>query len=325
MSLKKAAECVRKNNSFIITSHTNVEPDALGSELAFYSLLKKLKKRAVVVNAEKVPLEYSYMRGVEKIKVLSPALKKAKFDCFAIVDCSGLSRCGKAGVMSSRAGSILNIDHHISNDYFADVNWVEPRASSASEMVYSLFKYMRVPLDKPTARLLYLGILTDTGSFRYSNTTGDTHRIAAELLKYGLDASAIYREAYSNIPFRQMRALGEALTGIKIDRCGKLAWLSLKNNFNGRKEESFDLSEQLLSLMRAIRGVEVAVLFRKDFSGKGFVRVNLRSQGKLDVNKIAGEFSGGGHRTASGCTIAGALEKAEKKVLSKIKENIKCR
>jgi len=324
MSLKKCAEAIRKNSSFLITSHTNAEPDALGSELALYLLLKKLKKRAVVVNDEAVPAEYAYMKGTQGIKVYSPAIKRIKFDCFCIVDCSSLSRCGKVGVLAAGAKKMLNIDHHISNSFFAKVNWVDAHVSSASEMVYHLFRHMRVKLDPVAAKLLYLGILTDTGSFRYTNTTPGTHLIAAELLKYGLDAADVYKEAYSNIPFPQMKLLGAGLTGIKRSACGRLAWLKLKGSFRKKGDSSFDLSEQLLSLMRAIKGVEVAVLFREGFSAKGEVRVNLRSQGKLDVNRIAAHFGGGGHRTASGCTIKGTLQKTENAVLRTIREKLRC-
>lgn len=324
MSLKKCAEYIRKNNSFLITSHTSAEPDALGSELALYLLLKRLKKRAVIVNDETVPAEYAYIRGTQKIKTYQPAMKKMKFDCFCIVDCSSLSRCGRVSSLARGAKVVLNIDHHISNSFFAGVNWVDAQVSSASEMVYHLFRYMRVKIDPLAARLLYLGILTDTGSFRYTNTTAGTHLVAAELLKYGLDAADIYKEAYSNIPFPRMKLLGAGLSGVKRGACGKLVWLRLKKSFCKNGSGSFDLGDQLLTLMRAIKGVEVAVLFREDFSARGEVRVNLRSQGRLDVNRVAAQFGGGGHRTASGCTIKGTLQKAETAVLAKIREKLRC-
>jgi len=324
MSLRKAAECVRKKSSFVITTHTSAEGDALGSELALYNLLKKLGKQAVIINDDALLLEYAFLPGVKKIKRFNSALKAVKFDCLALVDCSDISRCGSVSAMNTGRQTVLNIDHHISNTYFADANWVDPHASSASEMVYRLFKYMRISLDKETAKLLYVGILTDTGSFHYSNTTSTTHRIAAGLLNYGLDVARIYKESYSNVPFDQMQVLGKALSEIRRDSRGKVVWLCL-NNDPALLPKSFDLSEHLLSLMRSIKGVEVAILFREGLRKKGEVRVNLRSEGGVDVNKVAAYFSGGGHRTASGCTIEGRLNEVAKKVLRKIKEGISCR
>ena len=323
MSLKNASECIRKNFSFVITAHTSPEGDALGAELALYNLLEKLGKQAVIINEEAFPQEYSFLTAVKKIKRFNPGLIGIKFDCFAVVDCSDLSRCGEVSRLNTGNKTVMNIDHHISNSRFADVNWVDPHASSASEMVYALFKQMRIPLDKETAKLLYVGILTDTGSFHYSNTTSNTHRVAAQLLRYGLDVARIYKEAYSNVPFSEMKLLGKALSSIRRDPSGKVAWLCLKNSPGGLGGKPFDLSEYLLGLMRSIKGIEVAVLFRDGFRKKGEVRVNLRSEGRLDVNKIAGCFLGGGHRTASGCTIAGRREEVINRVLGKIRERIR--
>ncbi|MEI6631765.1 MAG: bifunctional oligoribonuclease/PAP phosphatase NrnA [bacterium] len=322
MSLKRAAECIRRNNSFVITAHTSVEGDALGSELALYKLLKRLGKQAVIINEDALPAEYAFLPGVKKIKRFNNTTKAIKFDCFALLDCSDLSRCGKVSGIDFQNRTVLNIDHHVSNSRFGDVNWVDPLASSASEMVYRLFGEMRIPLDKETAELLYVGILTDTGSFHYSNTTGNTHKAAAELLKYGIDVAGIYKEAYSNVPFSQMKRLGKALSDIRRDSSGKVAWALLKDDSRGLEAKAFDLSEYLLSSMRSIKGVEVAVLFREGLPGKGKVRVNLRSQGLVDVNKVAGCFFGGGHRTASGCTIAAKNKVAVSRVLSKIKERL---
>ncbi len=321
MSLKKAAECVRKNSRFLITTHTSPEGDALGSELAFYRLLKRLGKQAVIVNEDNTPLEYAFLPGIKKIKRFKDGLKKFSFDCFATLDCSDLSRCGRVAGLSSPGKQVLNIDHHISNSIFAQVNWVEPHSSSASEMVYGLFKEMRVSLDKETAMLLYVGILTDTGSFHYSNTSPATHRAAAELLSLGLNVAGVYKKAYSNVPFCQMKILGDILSTMKRDRSGKVVWLHLKHDFQESESSAFDLSEYLLSLMRSVKGVEVAVLFREGFKKRGEVRVNLRSEGRVDVNRVARSFCGGGHRTASGCTIKGKGEEVVRRVLKTIRES----
>jgi phosphoesterase RecJ-like protein len=234
-----------------------------------------------------------------------------------------LSRCGEVATLACARKKVLNIDHHISNSRFADVNWVGPHYSSASEMVYWIFKEMHLGLDKEIAMLLYVGILTDTGSFHYSNTTSKTHKVAAELISYGLNVAQIYRKTYNNVPFRQMKLLGNILSTMRRDTSGRVVWLHLKNDFKEVENTAFDLSEYLLSLMRSVKGIEVAVLFREGFRKKDEVRVNLRSQGNVDVNKVARFFYGGGHRTASGCTVKGKGKEVMRRVLRTIREGMR--
>lgn len=323
MPLKEAAAAVKKNKSFLITSHLNPEGDALGSELAFYRMLKKLGKEAVIVNEDRLSPEYGFLPGVNNIKTIGRGVKNIKFDCFVILDCSGYKRCGQVYKLNADRKPVLNIDHHISNEYFADINWVEPAASSCSEMIYKLCKKLRVPLNKQMAMSLYTGILTDTGSFRYRNTAESTHRMAAELLKHGLDVAWIYKNIYENIPLADMKLLSRILPALRCDFKGRVAWLQVKHGLLKGKKISFDLSEHLLSFARAIKGVEVAVLFKENLGVKNEIRVNFRSQGKVDVNKVAQFFGGGGHKSASGATIRGRIEEVRRKVLAKIKENLR--
>lgn len=323
MSLQKAAECVRKNKSFLVTSHTNLEGDALGSELAFANLLRKLGKRVQVVNQDPVPAEYQFLPDSKKAGVVRDSGALGTFDCFALLDCSDLSRAGSAARFCTNGRLLLNIDHHISNSYFGKVNWVDPRASSTSEMVYRLYKKMGVPFDKKAAVLLYVGMLTDTGSFRYPNTTAFTHEAAAELLGYGLSAPLLYRHAYENIPFEHMKALARILGTLRQDPSGKVIWLQIRRSFFRGGKAWFDLGEQVLTLARAVKGAELVILFKEEPGKRGTVRVNFRSQGHIDVNGIARLFGGGGHRTASGCLIRGSISQAMKKVLSGVKGFLK--
>lgn len=324
MSVKKVIACIKNHKNFLITSHTNLEGDALGSELAFYRLLKKLGKRATIVNQDGLPYGYDFLPA----KIIPKRLKemtarKMLFDCFAALDCSDLSRTGEVYKLNSGHKTILNIDHHTSNQRFGDVNWVEPQYSSSCEMIYQLYKKLRVALDRETALFLYVGILTDTGSFRYSNTTARVHEAVAELLQYNLDVSQIYKSIYNNMSIQDIKLLAKILSGIKLGEKGKLAWVQVKRSLLLEKKGSFDLSEEILSLARAIKDVEVCVLFKENLKTKDEIRVNFRSQGKTDVNKIAAYFGGGGHKTASGATLRGSLSSVARKVLAKIKKNLK--
>ncbi len=322
MSLKKAIACIKRNKRFIITAHTNLEGDALGSELAFYRLIRRLDKQAIIVNEDALPYGYEFMPNCRIINRFNKRLWDLKFDCFVILDCSDLKRCGEVAKLASPGKTILNIDHHISNRQFGDVNWIEPKASSCAELVYRLYKKLRLPLDGETATLLYAGILADTGSFRYTNTTWLTHKIASELLGYGIEVAKIYQNVFENIPFSDMRLLIEILPGIRRDASGRIAWFRIKNKMLRRRRVYFDLSERLLGFARSIKDVEVAVIFKENLKTKGEIRVNFRSQGRIDVNRIASFFGGGGHRTASGATVKGKLETVSRKVLAKIKEAV---
>ena len=319
MGINKVIDCINKHNSFVVTSHKNLEGDAVGSEIAFYMLLKKLGKKASVVNQDCAPQEYSFLKGSKFIKRYRRNMK-LKFQVLAVLDCSDKFRCGAVFELAASGQQILNIDHHISNSNFGDVNWVLPKASSASEMVYRLYKAMRVSLDSDVARALYAGILTDTGSFRYVNTSALTHRIAAELLEFNLDAFKMYRAIYESLSFFDVSLLLEILLTIERHALGKIIAFDIKQGFLKGRPIRFDLSERVLGFGRLIKNSEICVLFKEQRAGVGPVRVNLRSQGKVDVNRIAKFFGGGGHRTASGCTVSGSLEDVKKKVIKKIRQ-----
>jgi phosphoesterase RecJ-like protein len=322
VSLKKVVECVRKNKIFLITSHKNLEGDALGSELAFYRLLRAKDKKAVIINDDDLPYGYEFLPGVKGIVKYKGSLKGLKFDCLAVLDCSDLSRSGEVAKINIDKKPVLNIDHHISNLRFGDIKWVDPKASSCSEMIYRLYKELRVPLDKISATYLYAGILTDTGSFKYTNTTSFTHQAVSELLRHNLNVVEIYQNIYGNIPIQDAKLLIRVLAGIKRGSGGKVIWFEIDRKMLKNKKVSFDLGENILSFGRGIKDAEVVVLFKENLGPRDEIRVNLRSHGNVDVNKIAAYFGGGGHKTASGCTIKGKIAHVRSKVLRKIKESL---
>ncbi len=320
MSLKKVIACIKKNKSFLIATHTNPEGDALGSELAFYNLVKSLGKEAVIVNEDNLPYGYEFLPGKELMKKFGKNTQNIKFSVFVVLDCSDLKRTGEVYRLNADNKPTLNIDHHISNINFGTINWVKPHASCTCEMVYEIYKAMRLPIDKDTAIALYTGIMADTGSFHYSNTSAFAHKIAAELLKYKLDVREIYRSVYENMPFADMKLLVEILPTIRRSFGGKAVWFEVKKDtLKKRKKISIDLAEHLLTFARAIKGAEVALIFKENFVKDSEVRVNFRSQGKVDVNKIAQMFGGGGHKAASGATLHGKIETIRNKVLAKVK------
>ncbi|MBI4707006.1 MAG: bifunctional oligoribonuclease/PAP phosphatase NrnA [Candidatus Omnitrophica bacterium] len=322
MSLKKAAAAIRKNKTFLISTHTNPEGDALGSELAFYILLKKLGKTGILMNEDDIPYGYDFLPGVENIRKYKSNIRNLKFDCFVVLDCSDLKRTGEVYRINPENKPIINIDHHISNQYFGAVNCVDPHASSCSEIIFRLYKEMGVSFDSQSALSLYVGILTDTGSFRYSNTTSSTHKAVAELLKFGLNVSQIYKNTYENIPYQDIKLLSQVLPTMKRAGAGKIAWFQLRHNLLRNKKLSFDLTDNLLSFARSVKGVEVCILFKENLGVRNEVRINFRSQGKVNVNDIAFFFGGGGHKTASGATVHGNIDSVRAKVIARVKKSL---
>ncbi|MCM8770753.1 MAG: bifunctional oligoribonuclease/PAP phosphatase NrnA [Candidatus Omnitrophica bacterium] len=319
MSLEKVVQCIKENKRFLITSHVNLEGDALGSELACFKLLRRKKKQVVILNQDKVPAEYNFLPHIKEIK---NKIQNFSFDAAIILDCSDFSRCGRVRELFSADKITINIDHHISNNNFADINWVEPSCSSTAEMIYHLYKKLCVPLDKDSALDLYTGILTDTGSFRYANTNYRTHLVVAQLLKTGVLPEVVYKNIYQSHAFDDVKLLTRVFPLIRRDREGKLVWFSIPKKILKKSSVSFDLTEAVLAFGRQIKGVEVVVLFKENLGQANQIKVNLRSQGKYDVNRIASFFGGGGHRTASACTLNGNLNDVCKKVLRKIKESL---
>jgi bifunctional oligoribonuclease and PAP phosphatase NrnA len=326
MDIKTVIAFIREHKRFLISSHTNMEGDALGSELAFAFLLKKLGKTPVIVNEDGVPYGYDFLPGIGMITRYSGAMRELQFDCFVALDCSDLHRTGEVYRLNTGRRPVLNIDHHVSNSNFGDVNWVDPRACCACELVWRLYKKLRVPISKDAATALYAGILTDTGSFRYSNTTSATHAIASELVAKGVDVPAVHRNIYGNIPYGDLKLLSQILPTMQRSSDGKIVWFEIgRELLKKQKKIYFDLSESILNFARSLKGVEVVVLFKENVSTEGEVRVNFRSQGIVDVNAIAQMFGGGGHRTASGTTIKGELAHIKRHVLAAVKRAFNAR
>jgi len=320
--MKKILEAIKKHKRFIITAHVNPEGDSLGSQLAMYELVRAFGKEAVILDSDPCPEHYLFLPNTAAIS--NDVQAEIDFDAAIVVDCPTLKRTGKVeDVIKKKGVPIINIDHHVSNENFGDVNWVDPDASSAGEMIFKLFKEANVILTKEVALCLYIAILTDTGSFNYENTSGATHEITGELLGYGLEPAVVSGSVYERRSISDIKLLGKVLSTIKMNKTGDVAYLEVTSKM--LKETGADLSksEGLINYARSIDHVKVAIIFKEDLKSPGKINISFRSKGDADVNKIASSFGGGGHMKASGCTIEGTLADAENKVLSKVEEFLK--
>ena len=322
--IKKIVKAIKNSNSFIITSHINPEGDSLGSQLAMASLLKAMNKRFIVVDNDKVPKHYAFLPDS---KIISNDIKKCKgrFDAGIVLDCPNLRRTGRVKEVITNADTIINIDHHVSNEYFGDINWVKKDASCVGEMVYRLYKECKVKITKKAALYIYIAILTDTGSFNYTNTSGTTHEIISELLSYGIEPYDVSRRVYENKTIGELRLLGKVLSGLKVALDGKVAYAAARKSVFKETKTGPQACENFVNFARSIRGTDVAVFFRESIDKKNKFHVSFRSSGKADVNKIASFFGGGGHKSASGCIVYGNFNNVKSRVLDKVKSEIRRR
>lgn len=322
MIKKQILETIKQYKSFIIAAHVNPEGDSIGSQIAMANLLRIMGKSVRIINADNVPKNLMFLPGADKIELLNIKVHKdIEFDAAIILDCPNLERIGQVKQLLKKQ-TVVCIDHHISNDRFGDINWTDHKASSAGEMVYNLFKTANLPLDDSSSMCIYTAIMTDTGSFRYNNTTVKTHHIIADLLNFNFSPTKIYAQIYETKSFEVMKLLAEVLNNLQRSKDGTYVWFRVTEEMLKRNNLNAEATEDFIAFVRMIEGTEVVAYLREIDSGSK-VKISLRSKTDIDVNKIAGYFGGGGHQAASGCVIEGNIDQAEKLLLNQINKSIK--
>ncbi len=312
-SLNKIVDRINRSKSFVITAHTNLEGDALGSELAVYILLKQLKKEVMIYNHDHTPSIYRFFPYSQVVK---NSFNKKHLEVAIVLDCSDFSRTGSVkDNLLNKVDCLINIDHHISNTYFGDINWVKPQISSTAQMVYELCQRFKI-MNKDIALCLYTGIFTDSGSFTYANTDSQTHKVISDLMKYNLKPDKIYENLHSLCNAYDLKLISQIIASLRFTAKNKVCWARVDN----WEDKGYDLTEVIFSTMRLLKGVEVFLLFKK--IGKNRTRVNFRSRSYFSVDRAAKFFGGGGHKRASGATLEDNIKNTERKVISFIKKYI---
>ncbi|MBI5574636.1 MAG: bifunctional oligoribonuclease/PAP phosphatase NrnA [Elusimicrobia bacterium] len=301
-----------KNKFFFVAGHQRPDGDTIGGILALYSLLIRLKKNVELFSYDSVPSFLKFLSDSEKIKKVKKTDRQ--FDVAIILECSELYRLGNIINPEKQSKITINIDHHAYERKWADINWTDSHSSSVSEMIFYLFMSLELPLTKEEAISLYVGIVTDTHNFTQTNTNAQSHIIASELLRSGVEPPVIEKNVYGTKSLNTLRLLGASLRNIKIDKTDKIAYIQIMNKDFYETKTAPEDTEEIINYAGMIPNVLVWLLFRET-QKKNFVKVSFRSVKDIDVNKIAQKFGGGGHKNAAGCTIKGKMERVVKIVI----------
>ncbi|MBN9616517.1 MAG: DHH family phosphoesterase [Acidobacteriales bacterium 59-55] len=310
-------EAFRASPRFILTSHARPDGDALGSVLALAEILDQLGRQTDVVFADPIPLIYRTLPNIERIHHKPSAADVADHSIPAILlECDGIARTGLLGLEDR---ILINIDHHASGRNFASINWIDEQACAVGVMVYRIALAAKVEITPSMATCLYTSILSDTGAFTYSCTNANTFAVVHDLALRGASPSQIARDIYFSNPASKIRLLGAALSNLQCD--GKVAWAWVTSQDMERTGADAEDCEGVVNYLISIAGVESAV-FLRELPGANEFRLSIRSKGKLDVARVAESFGGGGHRSASGCTVGGPLDVATGRILIQLRDGL---
>lgn len=319
MSTNKAPEellkHLRAGHRFLLISHMNPDGDAIGSCLGLARILRSLGKGAVVWNHDDVPKLYSGLAGSDRVHVgeVPPAGYPETFDAIITLECPSLERTGVASAIDDLP--IINIDHHLGNEHYGKVNWVDTAAPSLGEMIYRISRGLMVELDQQTATALYLTLVTDTGGFRFSNATPAAFEAAGALVAEGAQPQQVAQWLYESQPESAIRLLAEMLPTLVVHD-QRIATSVITSEMFERAGAKTGDTEGLIDYPRSIAGVEAAALLRQ--VGDEEFKVSLRSRGEVDVEKIARRNGGGGHRNAAGYLAEGPLDSLREKVVEEL-------
>lgn len=304
---------IQEADEILVVAHVNPDGDAVSSTLATAEIIRFLGKPITMVNQSPVPDKFSFLSGAGDI--LQPDQLDHDYRYVIALDCGDEGRIGSVRNYFTDDVQIVNIDHHISNDYFGTINIVEETAST-TEILFQWIEEAEIPWTQPLAMMIYTGLLTDTGGFRYSNTTPQVLRQAAHLVELGIPAHQIADQVLETITMEQLQLLQVALRTLKRSEDGQVAWMTMR--FEDLKDISSNEDlDGIVNYARNIEGVDVGLLFRETEDHD--VKVSFRSRELVDVAKIAKSLGGGGHARAAGCTLLNiTVDEAEKVVLSRV-------
>lgn len=309
---------ITERDGFTIIAHMSPDGDALGSSLALLWLLQKLGKRAEAVCNDPVPALYAFLPLAGEVRLPKDA---AGYENVIAVDCADKARLGAAAPLFEAAAATYNIDHHPTNDAYAQRNAIDVNAAATGELIYRLAQSLGVEIEAAFAACLYTALMTDTGNFAYSNTTGETLRIAGDLIDAGADGYELNLRIYRNSSLEKLQLLRQAIGNIRLYAQGQIGFTSLSQEEiaqSGAREED---TEGVVDCVRDIQSVEIAVFLKE--SDKHTWKISLRSKLRADVGSLSANMGGGGHARAAGYTAYGSLETVWAEALARAQEALR--
>jgi len=316
---KEIIKIIESYDSFLLTTHINPDGDAIGSQVALKTYLEDIGKNVVIVNSSETPDNLAFLDPDGEIRVFTRGTQKDIFkgiDVVFILDVNNWEHLGVFGkALRKDTHPRVCIDHHEGEiEDFADVTVTDRSFAATGVMVYDLILTMNGDITRDVAEAIYAAVITDTGTFRFSNTDSRTFRVAAELCDRGADPHVLYRRVFANKTWGTGKLLGPVLSSVQSAADGRLAWIVATKEMYADAGAVYDDSDGFVDLVRAIKGVELVLFFKEIPQDK--VKVSLRSNGRVDAFAIARSFGGGGHRMASGMRVDGPMSEAIKTVVS---------
>ena len=305
--VRKIIDTLRGSETVCVVGHVRPDGDCVGSQLGLALALRSEGKKVTCWNEDLLPAKLLFL---DPEKLFAQPKPGRRFDCVIATDCASFERLGKVRECIG--------DHHTSNTRYADLNWVSSREPSTGELIYRLLRDARWPITRPIADCLFTAVSTDTGSFQYPSTTPGTLLVASHLVDSGADLGRISQEVYESYPLARVQLLRHVYNKFRLTHDARTAYFWLKKRDYTRTGAQRDDSEGLIDHIRAIQGVVVACLFEE--IEPGLTRISLRSKSpEIDVNRLAGEFGGGGHPAAAGARIQGTPAGIQRRVLNAIR------
>ena len=314
-------ELIKNKNNIGIVSHNSPDGDCFGSQIALGYALKKVNKNITFFNEGPIPDFLSFMTSENNF--LKREEMKNTPELLIFVDCAEPQRTGFTNLLSleNKETTVVNIDHHVSNTMFGDLNIIDANAAATAEIIYELILSLGISLDNRIASQLYYAISMDTGSFLYDNITAKTFAISSQLIAEGADIQKLRTEYYENISLSRVELLRYSLENLKFSKDKKLAWVYIADSINRKLGLTAEDSEGVINYLKSISGIEVALLIKElpDSS----IKLSLRSRGDFDVNYYANSYGGGGHKKAAGCTITAPKKDTILNLVADLEKRIK--
>ena len=317
----KLKNLIEKSDNIIVFSHVNPDGDTLGSNLAISLMIEKyFNKKVDSVYVGNLPVLYSYLPNFDRFKNITEIDSKSVYDLAIAVDVASKDRMVFGTVIYENAKNTVNIDHHKTNIGYGKLNIIDGNAACVGSILYKIFKEWNFEITKDVARCIYSSLMTDTGGFKYENTTPETFILASELVKMGVSPTQEYRACYETKPQSMVQFQAYVVSNTIFYNEGRIAFSKITRSDMSKFNATDDYTEGIVEILRTVKTVEIAAILKE--TKEGYTKVSLRSK-VVDLTPIVIDFGGGGHSFAAGCTIKKPIAIAFDKLLKRVQSELK--